>query len=130
MSALRNQARLRCTRCHRYYTLAALETAQPDPDSKLLHELTKRIAENGLCPNCQKIHNYAANQSLHGNKTDYNQRVITPGSQRLPGPPTRVICEHCGEGNNPLRNTCRKCKKPLPPRRLYDARGKVIYGKE
>lgn len=127
MSVLSNQLRIRCTRCKRYYTLASLETTQPDPDSKLLHELAKRVTQNGLCPKCQKMHNYAAKQELSGHKTDYNQHVMTPGSQKLPGKPIRVTCENCGEGNHPLRNTCRKCNKPLSQRRLYDARGENIY---
>jgi hypothetical protein len=128
MSAIKNAYILKCSRCGKNYVLKELETAQPDPDLFTLEALVKQIAERGLCPRCQKVHNYAAKKALQGEPTDYNQMIITPGSANLPGPPDRIICEHCGEGNNPFRNTCRRCKKPLNPRRLYDARGKQIYG--
>jgi len=127
MSALKNQVRIKCSRCGRYFTLKSLQTTQPDPDSKLLNVLAKQIAKEGLCEVCQAKHNYAAKKKLEGEKTDYHQKILTTGIE-LPGGPDRVICEYCGEGNHPMRETCRRCKKELNPRRLYDARGKLIIG--
>ena len=126
MSVLKHQLRLKCSRCGRWYTLKNLETTQPDPDSDTLLALAKQIGENGMCENCMAKHTHEAKKALHGEASDYNQRILTLGLT-MPSGPTRVTCENCGEGNHPFRDTCRICKWPLNPRRLYDARGKIIY---
>lgn len=107
--------------------MAELETTQPDPDKTTLHTLVKQISEKGLCPDCQRIHNYHSERKNQGVKTDYHQALLTPGTT-MPGPPERIICEDCGTENNPLRDTCRKCKKPLSKIKIYDARGRLLYG--
>jgi len=126
MSAIKLEYRMKCSRCGQGYTLKELQTTRPDPDGTMLQALVEQIAENGKCPTCQEIHNYNAKKALMGEATDYNQRIMTPGLL-IPGKPERIVCEDCGGGNNPLRDTCRYCKKPLNRRRLVDARGR-IYG--
>lgn len=74
MSQMSNTAVLRCSQCGRPMMLTGLNTTDSDPDSEKLFELMRMIAKNGMCPNCQRVHNYYAQQEQKGIKTDYYVR--------------------------------------------------------
>jgi Zn finger protein HypA/HybF involved in hydrogenase expression len=66
MSVIQTPIVFKCSHCHENAVINGIATTKPDESLELIHQLVEALTLNGLCPKCQALYNYGAEQERRG----------------------------------------------------------------